>query len=68
MVDAAWLKVDRQTHTDTDTHRHTHTHTHTHRSTTRTGACTLNARVAGDAWPLPHHLVCVEKFTWPDLT
>ena len=48
-----------------------------HRSPTRTGPCTLNAvpapavytwRREGPAWPLPHHLVRVEKFTLPSLT
>ena len=48
-----------------------HTHTHTHRSPSRTGPCTLNAvgllsldvETRGSPPPLPHHLVCVEKFT-----
>ena len=52
------------------------THTHTLTPPTRTGPCTCNAvgllsSRRGDArvaWPLPHHLVCVEKFTLPYLT
>jgi len=49
------------------------------RSPTRTGPCTLNAVPAavvcrldvetrgGEPGPLPHHLVRVQKCTWPDL-
>ena len=47
------------------TQSHTHTHTHTHTPHTRTFYSAW--RREGCA-PLPHHLVCVEKFTLPYLT
>ena len=52
----------------------THTQTHTHTPLTHPralglalsmpwGSCLLDEKLRGVAWPLPQHLVCVEKFT-----
>ena len=45
--------------------------THTRRASRfecRASSSPLDAESRGLAWPLPHHLVCVEKFTFPSLT
>ena len=53
-------------------HAHTHTPlTHAHRAlhfSMPWGSCRLDVETRGLAFPLPRHLVCVEKFTLPYLS
>merc|ERR1712078_105021 len=56
--------------------RHVVLHQHTHTARTRApglalqmpwGSCPLDVQSRGLAWPLPHHLVCVERIRFPSV-